>query len=983
MQSQERTKRSRKVGSWLLALMVMMSAWCSLGSTARATDYTWNYLGQNDDWFDARNWTPQGVPGAADTAIIARGNPKPSAPTSVANLVLDADLSGENVTVLNAMTWTDGTLYGSVTIDSAATLSIEGSSTGYVTGTLNNNGTVVKTNTIALFGSGTVNNAGTWRFANSYGILGGRLEFNNSGTIVKDTSALETRLDPEKLNNSGRIVANTGTLTIEDGDNRGVLETAAGANIRVYNFNFANGASIVGAGSVAATGGFNVVGTLNIGAGSTFKLLSGTLNATNAIFAGEGKWEWRGATVKGDLTTNAGLTTIMGGSDTRSLEGTLNLYGNTELYLPAGSWNFGSTSTFNNYGVFTVRDTPADFVNNAVATRQLGTAPAGGLRRLAGPEAVNYGTFNILTDAGTSILYVNRGVFNIGDNFAASGGFSQVAGTTLLNGGNLTGAVSVSGGALIGSGTVNGRLTNGGVVAPGNNAVGQPFGTIRVEGSYEQLASGSLNLDVGGTNAGSNYDVLQVDNTATLSGALRVNTAPGFTPPSGQRFNILSYQSRNNQFSGVNVGAYDVDYGDTVTQLVARAASGGQPSITALSPNSGFTGTTVVITGSNLGNATQVFFGLASATITQRAATQLTVVVPVDALSGRVRVLTPAGSNLSANNFAVLPRIASFTPTQGAPITIITIAGSGFNQVTGVTIGGVRAQFKRDTSTQVRARIPVGARTGKIVVTTLGGTAVSSTDFTVGGGPIITAFSPPSAATGSSIVIVGSNLGEATRVLFGTADATITRREANRLIVTVPVDALSGRVRVLTPAGSNLSANNFAVLPRIASFTPTQGAPITIITIAGSGFNQVIGVTIGGVRAQFKRDTSTQVRARIPVGARTGKIVVTTLGGTAVSSTDFTVPVTSPRALSQAFAPISMATADVATSTLALRFYSNIADIAAADCQVLVNGVAVEVDSVAIKGAVLTIVLPEGSLKAGDSVEVQSAKFGRVRVSNP
>ena len=303
MQGQEKTGRSRKVGSWLLALMVMMSAWCSLGGVAHATDYTWRLNSVRGDWYDATNWTPTGVPGASDTAIVPKGNPTLSRPTSVAKLYLDAGLSGEDVTVLNEMHWTDGVIYGSVTIDTAATLSIEGNSTVFVTGTLNSNGTVVKTNTVNLQGRGTVNNAGIWRFANSFGIQGNSLDFNNSGTIIKEDSASETLFDVKKLLNTGRIVVNAGTLNILNGDSIGALQTAAGATIKFYNVNLLSGSSIVGAGSVAASGQFDVVGTTLIGPGAVLKTSGSLVKFTNATFDGQGRWEWSRGIVRGDLTT--------------------------------------------------------------------------------------------------------------------------------------------------------------------------------------------------------------------------------------------------------------------------------------------------------------------------------------------------------------------------------------------------------------------------------------------------------------------------------------------------------------------------------------------------------------------------------------------------------------------------------------------------------------------------------------------------------
>ena len=594
----------------------------------------------------------------------------------------------------------------------------------------------------------------------------------------------------------------------------------------------------------------------------------------------------------------------------------------------------------------------------------------------------------------TSANFINRGQVNLRDNFRFNSRYNQQDGITVLEEATLTApAVTISGGSLIGRGTVNGDLVNGAVVAPGYDEIGRPsVGVIRVEGNYEQLSTGALNLELGGEFAGGTYDALQVTKTATLAGTFNPAFSFSFPPQIDQRFDILSYQARVGQFSTVSGTDYAVEYGANLAQAVTLAPTipGATPRIATFSPRIGLTGTTVMITGDNLGDATQVIFGRASATITNRTATQLTVIVPDDASSGRIRVLAPGGSDLSAENFAVVPRITGFTPMQGVPGTIISIAGKGIGQVTRVSIGGVNAVFKSDSTTMLRARIPVGARTGRIVVTTLGGTATSDNDFTVGSGPAgsgpsIATFSPPSAPVGASVILAGSNLGAVTQIFFGSAEAAILRREANRLLVTVPVDALSGRVRAVSAAGTTLSAQNFSVLPHINNFSPSRGSGFlnTVIALTGSGFNQVTGVTIGGVRAQFQRDSSVQLRARIPVGARTGKIVVTTLGGTAVSSADFTVLANPPSTLLQAFLPISTATAEVATSTLTLRFVSHLAGIEANDCQVLVNGAAVEIDSVAIRGAVLTIALPSGSLKAGDSVEVQSAKFGRVRISNP
>jgi hypothetical protein len=62
----------------------------------------------------------------------------------------------------------------------------------------------------------------------------------------------------------------------------------------------------------------------------------------------------------------------------------------------------------------------------------------------------------------------------------------------------------------------------------------------------------------------------------------------------------------------------------------------------------------------------------------------------------------------------------------------VTITGVSLTQTTQVTFGGVKATtFTANSDTQVTATVPMVAKTGKIVVTTPGGTAKSPTSFTV------------------------------------------------------------------------------------------------------------------------------------------------------------------------------------------------------------------------------------------------------------
>jgi subtilisin-like proprotein convertase family protein len=75
--------------------------------------------------------------------------------------------------------------------------------------------------------------------------------------------------------------------------------------------------------------------------------------------------------------------------------------------------------------------------------------------------------------------------------------------------------------------------------------------------------------------------------------------------------------------------------------------------------------------------------------------------------------------------------ITSFTPTSGVPGTSVSITGTSLGAATSVTFGGVVAPFTVNSQTQITATVPSGAVTGPIAVITPGGTAVSTTSFTV------------------------------------------------------------------------------------------------------------------------------------------------------------------------------------------------------------------------------------------------------------
>ena len=255
-----------------------------------------------------------------------------------------------------------------------------------------------------------------------------------------------------------------------------------------------------------------------------------------------------------------------------------------------------------------------------------------------------------------------------------------------------------------------------------------------------------------------------------------------------------------------------------VVFLGAPAAVAALPTITSFNPTSGPIGTSVTITGTGFQDTsvvTAVEFNNVAATFTVNSDTQITATVPAGATDGPIDVTDSEGTAVSATNFDVtpspLPTITSFSPTSGPVGTSVVITGTGFTGVSSVTFNNVSAAFVFNSDTQITATVPTTATTGPIRVTTPGGTATSSTNFTVQPAPTITSFTPSQGAVGTTVLITGTGFTGVSSVTFNNVSAAFVFNSDTQITATVPTTATTGPIRVTTPGGTATSAANFVV----------------------------------------------------------------------------------------------------------------------------------------------------------------------------
>jgi uncharacterized repeat protein (TIGR03803 family) len=249
--------------------------------------------------------------------------------------------------------------------------------------------------------------------------------------------------------------------------------------------------------------------------------------------------------------------------------------------------------------------------------------------------------------------------------------------------------------------------------------------------------------------------------------------------------------------------------------------------------------------------------------------------------------------------------ITSFTPASGPVGTTVVITGANFVGTTGVKFNGIPAtSFTVNNASHITATLPLGAMTGKIMVTTAGGSVSSAGSFSVT--PTISSFTPSSGPVGTSVVLAGNNFTGASSIRFNGIDASSFMVNSDtQITATVPAGATTGTIAVITPSGIGVSTGNFTVIPAptINSFTPTSGPVGTAVLITGSNLTGATRVSFNGVNAvSYTVNSDTQITVTVPTGATTGTLTVITPGGTATSASSFTVL---PAPTISSFSPVS------------------------------------------------------------------------------
>lgn len=378
-------------------------------------------------------------------------------------------------------------------------------------------------------------------------ISGGTLTTSGTGTIQSENATLDGTVNIPT--NTGKInvknfdlflqgtVNNKGTIALTGSiclilnqpstlTGTGKLTMASTSCIFGSGNSFTNQSTILGAGSI---GDSNQMPITNANFGSIIANSKSPLTINPASF---------GFTNTGKLVVNPGSTMNIWGLFNTLSGGTLM----SGTYLVSGTLNLQNSVVTNDASI-TLTGSTAEIANT--------NAPANALQTLAANGSTGVLSLQKGQALATGTSLTNAGKIMIGaaSQLTLAGSYTQTAGALTVDG-TITAptGLTLQKGTLVGTGTLVSAVTSDASVTAGDSTA-KPA-KLSVTGSYSQNSTGSLNISIGGTNAGQ-FGELAVTNGVVLGGTLSIKLVNGFVPTTSDTFTIVTGSVVTGKFATV------------------------------------------------------------------------------------------------------------------------------------------------------------------------------------------------------------------------------------------------------------------------------------------------------------------------------------------------------------------------------------------------------------------------------------------------
>ncbi|MCP4040678.1 MAG: hypothetical protein GY731_01825, partial [Gammaproteobacteria bacterium] len=172
-----------------------------------------------------------------------------------------------------------------------------------------------------------------------------------------------------------------------------------------------------------------------------------------------------------------------------------------------------------------------------------------------------------ITDVDSGILQLNNPFINDGTIDVVAGATFMVNGATFVN---------TATGIIQGDGTITTPAGLTGLDNFGTINAGTSPGTLTINGNLTLNGTSVINIELGGTNQGVDYDWINVTGDANLDGTLNVSLFGGFTPTDGDTFDpITCGGSCNSTFAAETLPTdFSTSYPGALVQLAFTTCIG-------------------------------------------------------------------------------------------------------------------------------------------------------------------------------------------------------------------------------------------------------------------------------------------------------------------------------------------------------------------------------------------------------------------------
>jgi hypothetical protein len=366
----------------------------------------------------------------------------------------------------------------------------------------------------------------------------------------------------------------TGTISLTTGElaiNKDLTISGPGSGVLTVSGNHASRVFDIAATFTVSLSGLTIADGFTTGSGGgifnagTLTVTSCTLSGNSAVFGGGGIDNYfgtltvTGSTLSGNTATayfgggggiwSNGMLTVTnstlsdnhcggGGGGIASSDRTLTVTGCTLSGNSGGDGGGISAGGNGSVGILTVTD--------SILSGNSSDEYGGGIS-----NEYDFGvtlTVTGCTLSGNSAYYGGGGISN---DFAA-GGTLTVTGCTISGNSAYYGGGILS---LYSTLTVTDSTLSGNTARGGGSGIYNDYGRVAVrgivtiDGDYTQAAGGTLDIRIGGLQAGADYDQLVVTGLATLGGTLQINLVNGYQPQSGDQFQPLLFGSGSGTFA--------------------------------------------------------------------------------------------------------------------------------------------------------------------------------------------------------------------------------------------------------------------------------------------------------------------------------------------------------------------------------------------------------------------------------------------------